>query len=122
THIRRTVREDDALRQMLDRIDRLSVPADEQPHVLTAQATADHPGRLLDLDLHIETEAVRDLLEQLLERLGGLELLADRIFCAIAVAHRRRPERFFFLRGARGGGGPVAGRPLTPARAGSPLG
>src|SRR5262249_24337585 len=41
-------------------------------------------------------------LEQLFEQPGGVELLVDRRWAA--VAHRRLPERFFFLRGERGGG------------------
>src|SRR5205085_12184457 len=121
-NIRGAVWEDDALRKVLDGVDRLPVPADEQPYVLAMQAAAEHGFALLDVNLNIETQAVRDLPEELFQRLGGPDLLADRVVCALAFAHRRLPERFFFLRGARGGGEELAPRPLTPARAGSPFG
>jgi hypothetical protein len=46
-------------------IDRLPMPADEQPHVLALQAARKHTVVLLDAHIHIEAEAVGDLLEQL---------------------------------------------------------
>src|SRR5207253_10895748 len=116
--------EHDALSEMLHRVDRLTAPADEQPDVAALDAPAQYARALLDVDLHVDAQRVHDLLEQLFERLGGLQLIRQRLGPGVAflVAHRRRPERFFFLRGGRGGGAELRSAAPTPARAGSPLG
>src|SRR2546430_3874041 len=103
-------------------VDRLPVPPDEQADVRSPHAPVQDTRVLPDLDLGVEPERVDDLLEQLLQGVGRLELLGNPARAvAVGADHRRLPERFFFLRGGRGGG--VAERVLpTPASAGSPLG
>ena len=81
-HRRRAVGEHDPLRQMLHGVDRLSAPADEQAHVLTLDAAAQHALVLLNLNLNLEPEPLGDLLEQLLQQLGRLELLLAEVLRA----------------------------------------
>src|SRR5436309_1230812 len=91
---------------MLYGVDRLPAPAYEQAHVLALDPSAQHSLPFLNLNLNVKTEGLGHFLEQLLEQLRGLELLlAEVLQLRVDVfAHRRLPERFFFLRGGRGGG------------------
>src|SRR5439155_2277760 len=98
-------------------------PADEQAYVAALDASAQDAGLFVHLDLDVDAERIHDLLEQLAQRLARLQLLVEELVVGVPsdVAHRRRPERFFFLRGGRGGV-EVRVRAPTPASAGSPLG
>src|SRR5215211_8932524 len=80
---------------MLDGVDRLAVATDEQTQVVTVENAADPVGVLEDLDLSIELERVVHVFEKLAHTSGG---------GGLGIAHRRLPERFFFLRGDGGGG------------------
>src|ERR1019366_8776084 len=119
THRRGTVGEHDSLCEVLHGVDCLPMATDEQTNVLAPQTAPQHTIALLHLDLHVEAQSVRDLLEQLFERLRRLQLLGVGIplrnVDVALVAHRRLPERFFFLRGERGGATLVP--PPTPATA-----
>ena len=107
-HLGWPVVEHDPLREMLDRVDRLSAAADEQADVLALQAALQHALGLVDLDLHIEAESVGDLRKQVLEHLHRIVLVRrGHIAVVLDVAHRRLPERFFFLRGGGGGAAPA---------------
>ena len=114
---------------MLDGVDRLPAPPDEEPDVFAHDAAQEHALGLVDLDVDVQTKPLDDLLEELLEDFRRLELLvAPELLVdpAVELAHRRLPERFFFLRG--GGGGAerlllplpaLLPLPPTPASAGS---
>jgi hypothetical protein len=107
---------------VLHRVDRLPVFADEKPHVRSPHPPAQNPRVLLDLNLSVEAERIHDLLQQLLQDLGRLELVGEATRpVGLGPVHRRLPERFFFLRGGRGGGEEERA-PATPASAGSPCG
>ena len=70
--------------------------ADEEAQILAVEHSADGVVLFDDFDLRFDPQRVGDVLEQIAKLIGGL-------------AHRRLPERFFFLRGGAGGG--PAGRP-----------
>src|ERR1700716_57330 len=97
---------------MLHRFDRLPAASDEEADVVTGHAPAQDVLSILHLDLNLESEAVDDLVEQLLERLGRVELVTLAGAIQAVLVHRLRPERFFRLRGGRGGGAPAL--PLGP--------
>src|SRR5215217_7515731 len=89
----------DLERKMLHGVDGLTVSPDEQAHVIAMENGPDVVGLLDDLDLGIQCERFVDVLEQFPYSLRRGRLLPR--------THRRLPDRFFFLRGDRGGG--VAG-------------
>src|SRR4051794_8947813 len=93
-------------RQVLDGVDRLAVAADEEPEVVALEGRADLAALLDDVHRGLQRQGLAHMLEQIAHAIGGF-------------AHRRLPDRFFFLRG--GAGGAVVGRPLgsTPTFAGS---
>src|SRR6478609_6586590 len=99
---------DHAHREVLDRVDRLAVAADEEAEILAGELAADQFAVVVDRDLGVEAERVDELLEQLVEGFRGRR----------DGHQRRRPERFFFLRGGRGGAAAVE-PPLTAAAAGA---
>src|SRR6478609_6080492 len=100
---------------MLHRVDRLPMAPDEQTEVLALHASGQEPIGLLDSNVHIQTQAVDDLLEQLPQDRRRIIALT---WNPLGSTHLRLPERFFFLRGGGGGAPPTA----APARAGSPFG
>src|ERR1700704_227788 len=102
---------------MLDGVDRLPATPNEQAHVLSLHTSGEHPVGLLHAHVHVEADAVHNLLEQLPQH-GGLILLL--LPYTLGLTHRRLPERFFFLRGGLGGALPVTAP--APASAGSSLG
>src|SRR4051794_1870940 len=99
-----------AVGQVLHRVDGGAVAADEEPEVARVERRADDALLLLDLDVGLEGKSVVDALEQLADAVGR---------GGGRVAHRRRPERFFFLRGGAGGG-PLPALPFAVAEPPSP--
>ena len=51
--------------QVLERVDRLAVPADDEAEVLADERPGDHLAVVGDLDLRVEVKGVHDLREQL---------------------------------------------------------
>src|SRR3954454_13276666 len=105
-------RRDHAHRDVLDDADGLAVAADEQPEILAGEPAPHELAVVLDADLGIEAERIGHLLEQVAEGFGG----------GRRCHQRRRPERFFFLRGGRGGGAPDPLPTAAAAGAGWPRG
>src|SRR2546423_3694925 len=98
------------------------MPAEEQPHVPAQPPPLQDAWVLLHLNSSVEAERVDDLLQQLSQGLGRLELVGETLRAVgLWPVHRRLPERFFFLRGGGGGGRGERATP-TPASAGSPRG
>src|SRR3954453_1038392 len=94
--------------QVLQRVDGLPAPPDDQPQVLAADHDRDLLLVLGDLDVAAELEGAGDVLDELPHPVGR-------------GAHQRRlPERFFFLRGGGGGGPPERARPF-PELSGAPM-
>ena len=85
----------DPVRDVLDRVDRLAVVADQQAEVITDELAGHAFLVLVHADLGVDAES-GDPLEQFLDARGGLVVAAS-------IDYLRRPERFFFLRGGRGG-------------------
>ena len=81
--------EEDRVREVLDRVDRLAVPADQHAEVVALADDADLLLALLDLDRALDADLVRDPLDDLAQAGGVL---------ALALARRRAagvrlPER-----------------------------
>src|SRR3954449_5462098 len=96
------VMEGRAPRQVLQRVDRLPVAADQAAHLVgPVDGRADLLGGLLHLDRGVQLQRLDDAAHDLADPLD--RLLRD-------LGHRRRPERFFFLRGP--GGGAFASAPF----------
>src|SRR3954447_1929190 len=85
----------DAIREVLDRLDRLAVAPDEQAQVCPMHRSRHRVAVADNLDGGVEAQRIHDAVQQFLDELVGV------------VGHQRlRPNRFFFLRG--GGGGAAA--------------
>jgi hypothetical protein len=112
---RLAARKYDPLSQMLDSIDCLSSTTDQETYVFALDAPPQNSVLLRDLNLALQAQAHRYLGEQLSQKLRGVLVILVAII-SFALAHRLRPERFFFLRG--GGGGVLEPLPM-PASAGS---
>ena len=84
---------------MLHGVDRLPVAADEQTDVIALDAPVSTPSDSSTRTSTSRPKAVDDLLEQLPQHGHGPR--APRSESRSASAHRRLPERFFFLRGGR---------------------
>jgi hypothetical protein len=89
---------------VLDGVDRLAVAPDEEAEILAVQAAAHELAVIVDAHPRVQAECLDQLLEQLGERIGS----------GRRGHHLLRPERFFFLRGGRGG---AELRPLPAAAA-----
>src|SRR5579884_2102123 len=63
--------ERDSIREVLDRVDRLSMMPDQQPEVLADELGADPVGLLLNIDARLDADSGRDPLEQLANALRG---------------------------------------------------
>src|SRR4051812_35520907 len=98
--------EDDPLGQVLDRVDRLAVAADEQAEVLAVHRADERLVLDRHLDVGIEVQRAGDLLEQVAQR--RLALLGRD------GHQRRRPARFFLRRGGGGGALPARGLAASP--------
>src|SRR4051794_33243501 len=94
-----------APRKVLQRVDRLAVAPDQPAHLV---GPLDRGANLIvglgHLDGGVEPKRLDDAADHLPDALD--RLLRD-------LTHRRRPERFFFLR--RPGGGDLASAPLDPS-------
>src|SRR5437764_958214 len=116
---------------MLDGVDRLAVVADQKPQVVADELGMHSVLILADLDASLDRGVFGNTLEQLPDPgLGLTHLIVIAHLTSVGCSrlrassppwdadYRRRPERFFFLRGG-GGGGPPRPRDPAPTATGS---
>src|SRR4051794_9863822 len=100
------VGEQDPLRQVLHRVDRLPVAADEEPEVVALERRGHRLLGRLEVDVGSKAHALRELLE---------ELDQHRVLPLDVHPYRLRPERLRLRRG--GGGGAFVVRAVSSAEA-----
>jgi len=100
---------------VLDGIDRLSVAPDEQADVVSLETPGQNAIRLDHRDLGGEPEILGISSSSSRSASGAPGPHTPRPLPSLHVVHRRRPERFFFFRGGRGGvaAGDLAGAELA---------